>query len=127
MNDEQYLAYCRDQWRAFADNFARRTSTLDDRDPLRELALGCQHASRDNESLYAEGPGLLSRLFTTFPEFAPTVPRDLLWFLGGECLHYLADEELAVYQQLDEARAEASARGEVIDFQAARERLKAAR
>ena len=26
----------------------------------------------------------------------------MFWFFGGECLHYMADEELALYQQLDE-------------------------
>ncbi|MBN7798852.1 PA2817 family protein [Parahaliea mediterranea] len=123
MDDQQYLQHCRDKWSEFADTFVQRTAALDDSDPLRELALGCQQAGRDSEGLYAEGPSLLSRLFTTFPEFAPTVPRELLWFLGGECLHYLSDDELDLYQRLDEARGEAADRGEVIDFEEARAKL----
>jgi hypothetical protein len=26
----------------------------------------------------------------------------LLWFFGGDCLHYLDDEEIAAYQARDE-------------------------
>ncbi|MBA6412392.1 hypothetical protein H2508_04635 [Parahaliea sp. F7430] len=123
MNDQQYLQYCMQQWQTFADTFVQRTRSLDDQEPLRQLALACQAAGSDSASLYQEGPQLISRLFTLFPEFAPTVPRELLWFLGGECLHYMAEEEVLVYQQLDEARGEAAERGEVIDFEAARARL----
>ncbi|HBQ40088.1 MAG TPA: hypothetical protein DD808_05890, partial [Halieaceae bacterium] len=60
---------------------------------------------------------LVMRLFTHQPEFAPTFPRTLLWFLGGDCLHVLTDEEIATFQALDEARLEAAARGELFDYQ----------
>ena len=32
------------------------------------------------------------------------LPRDLLWFFGGDCLHYMPDEEISLFQQLDEQR-----------------------
>ena len=73
--------------------------------------------------LYLDGPQLVSRLFTTYPDFAPTFPRDLLWFLAGECLHYMPDEEIAIYQQLDELRAEAAAQGKTLDLRQARASL----
>ena len=73
--------------------------------------------------LYGEGPGLVSRLFTTYPDFAPTFPRDLLWFLAGECLHYMPDEEITTYQQLDDMRAEAAAQGKTLDLRQARASL----
>ncbi|GAB3276929.1 PA2817 family protein [Parahaliea aestuarii] len=123
MNDEQYLQHSLDTWREFAAIMVRRCASLTEGDPLAELAAACQRAGEDSGHLYRDGPELVNRLFTAYPEFAPTVPRELLWFLGGECLHYLTDEEIAGYQQVDEARDEAAARGEVIDLAAARAKL----
>jgi len=123
MNDAQYLQHCLQQWQQFAETFVKRTASLDDNEPLRELAVACQQAGQESATLYRDGPTLVSRLFTLFPEFAPTLPRELLWFLGGECLHFMAEDEIAIYQQLDEARGEAAARGELIDFEAARAKL----
>ncbi|MFV0278313.1 MAG: PA2817 family protein [Parahaliea sp.] len=123
MNDEQYLQHCMAIWRDFAATFVQRTATLEATDPLRELAVTCQQAGEDASQLYDQAPALMSRLFTSFPDFAPTVPRELLWFLGGECLHYLSDGEItACQQQLEEERS-AAVRSEVIDLAAARARL----
>ena len=58
------------------------------------------------------------RLFSHQPEFAPTFPRSLLWFLGGDCLHVLTDQEIATFQALDEERLEAAERGELYDYRA---------
>jgi len=123
MNDQQYLQHCLATWGSFADTFVQRCTSLEAGDPLKELASACQAAGSDSDSLYAQGPGLIDRLFTSFPEFAPTVPRELLWFLGGECLHYLADEELEAFGQVEEERVAAASRGEVIDLAAARAKL----
>ena len=65
----------------------------------------------------------MERLFTTYPDFAPTFPRDLLWFFGGECLHFMPDSELELYQKLDSQRHEAAARGEQLDLATARAKL----
>ena len=65
----------------------------------------------------------MTRLFSGCPQLAPTFPRELLWFLGGDCLHYMPDEELDVFQQLDEMRAEAAKRSECLDYQKARANL----
>lgn len=73
--------------------------------------------------LYTDGSSLVSRLFTTYPDFSPTFPRELLWFLGGDCLHFMPDDEIALYQALEEQREETAARGEIIDFTAARAKL----
>ena len=76
--------------------------------------------AKGEHELYSEGPGLVSRLFSTYPDFAPSFPRDLLWFFGGDCLHFMPDPEIAVYQQLDDMRAEACERGETLDLRTAR-------
>ena len=123
MNDQQYMAHCREQFSAFTDTMISRTASLDDTDSLRELAMAFGRAADGESDLYGVAPALVDRLFSTYPDFAPTFPRDLLWFLGGQCLHYMPDEEIAVFQQLDEMRGSAEKRGEVLDFQAARAKL----
>lgn len=124
MNDEQYLLHCRQLLAEFADTLSRRTESLADTDSLRELGDAFQRLARDNDAdLYAEAPGLVNRLFTTYPDFAPTLPRELLWFFGGDCLHFMPDDEIALYQQLDDQRTEAASRGEIFDLRAARAKL----
>jgi len=122
VNDAQYASHCRDQLRLFSDTLVQRTTGLPEGDSLRELAGA--FADLREDTVYSEGPGLVSRLFTTYPDFAPTFPRELLWFLGGECLHYMPDDEIQLYQQLDEEREQASSRGEVLDLEEARQRLR---
>ena len=123
MNDDQYMAHCKEQFAHFSQTMMKRTESLDDDDSLRELALAFDNVAKGECDLYEKGPALIFRLFETYPDFVPTFPRELLWFLGGECLHFMPDEEIAVFQQLDDLRGAAQIRGEVLDFQAARAKL----
>ena len=123
MNDEQYLSYCRHLLSEFARDFERRTQSLDEGDSLRELAAAFIEVDKGTRNLYSEGQTLVARLFTTYPDFAPTFPRDLLWFLGGECLHFMPDDEIEQHQQLTELRADAAAIGDNLDMIAARAKL----
>ena len=123
MNDEQYLAMCLEQLDNFTRDLVARTEHLPGDDALRELAARFQDLVDGKLELYRDGPALVSRLFTTYPDFAPAFPRDLLWFFGGDCLHFMPDNEIDVYQRLDEMRAEAAARGETLDIRAARANL----
>ncbi len=124
MNDEQYLAFCCEQLTQFAHDLALRTEHLPENDALRQLAAGFSDLACGDLDLYGEGPALVSRLFTTYPDFAPSFPRDLLWFFGGDCLHFMPDSEIAVYQQLEDLRIDAAALGETLDLRAARASLK---
>ena len=123
MNDRQYLHYCRQLLSGFAATLLQRTAALDRAEPLRELARAFDHLSAEDAALYRDGPALVSRLFTTYPDFAPTFPRELLWFFGGDCLHYMPDEEIELFQQLEDLRGAAARRGEVLDLRAARANL----
>jgi hypothetical protein len=123
MNDEQYLNHCRQQFAHYSKELDQRTEGLAEDDTLRELALGFRALAGGEGDLYTQGQSLVDRLFTTYPDFAPTFPRELLWFLGGECLHFLADEEIDLYQQLEELREQSASKGEIIDFAAARAKL----
>jgi hypothetical protein len=123
MNDEQYLQHSQTVFETFSDEFVLRTQSLQETDALRELALAFQRLAKVESDLYAEGQTLVLRLFTTYPDFSPTFPRELLWFLGGDCLHFMPDGEIALYQQLEEQRQNSAAQGEIIDFTAARAKL----
>lgn len=45
---------------------------------------------------------ILSRFIRCYANLVPLIKRELLWFTGGECLHFLGDEEITLYQQLEE-------------------------
>jgi len=105
MDDVEYAEYCRGLLDTFAREFLERTRELGPQDGLRELALAFGEVSAGGASYYDRGRELVSRLFTSYPEFAPTFPRELLWFLGGECLHYMPDEEIAEFERRQEDSA----------------------
>ncbi|MGB2131225.1 MAG: PA2817 family protein [Marinobacterium sp.] len=65
---------------------------------------------------YDEGQNLLVRLVRAYPQFVHLVARDLFWLFGGECLHFMSDEEIAQFQRLDEALAEAESSQNDIDY-----------
>ncbi|MCF7203591.1 PA2817 family protein [Pseudomonas oligotrophica] len=62
------------------------------------------------------GQDLICQVFHRYPQVAHLVPRDLLWFFGGDCLHFMPDEEIAVFQQLEERRYDAEQSGEPFDW-----------
>ena len=51
-----------------------------------------------------------------YPQIAHLVPRDLLWYFGGACFNFLSDEELDMYQALEERRHEAELNDEPFDW-----------
>ena len=68
-----------------------------------------------DENLYL-GQDLICQIIHRYPQIAHLVPRDLLWFFGGDCLHFMPDEEIALYQRLDERRFEAEENDEPFDW-----------
>lgn len=62
------------------------------------------------------GQEIICQVFQRYPQIAHLVPRDLLWFFGGDCLHYMPDEEIEMYQLLDERRFIAEENGEPFDW-----------
>ncbi|EQM70758.1 MULTISPECIES: PA2817 family protein [Pseudomonas] len=71
---------------------------------------------RDPEASLYLGQDLISQVFHRYPQIAHLVPRDLLWFFGGDCLHFMPDEEIALFQRLDERRFEAEENDEPFDW-----------
>lgn len=76
----------------------------------------------DQDALY-NGQDIICQIISRYPQIAHMIPRDLLWYFGGDCLHYMPDEEIAQYQLLDEHQAEAAARGEEFNWEQARQLL----
>lgn len=68
------------------------------------------------------GQQILARLVRLYPELVPLLPRDLFWFFGGECLHFMPDDEIAMFQRLDEDRHAAESAGEPFNYEEARAR-----
>ena len=123
MNDEQYLQHCNTLIAGFADQLAAQTEQLPGDDPLAELARGFAELAATDADVYGQGPILVARLFTTYPELAPLLPRQLLWFFGGDCLHYMPDEEIEIFQRLEDMRAQAADNGQTLDLEDARAKL----
>ena len=76
-----------------------------------------------DENFFEFGQQLLCKLVRAYPEHVPYVSRDLFWFLGGECLHYMPDEEIEQFQQLDELRFAAEDSGEDFNYEKERARI----
>jgi len=74
----------------------------DSRAETAELLAQVRAAMRSKTDYLDSGQQLLCRLVSHFPALTPHVPRDLLWFYGGDCLHFLTDEEIAKFQTLEE-------------------------
>ncbi len=62
------------------------------------------------------GQDLICQVFHRYPQVAHLVPRDLLWFFGGECLHFMPDDEIAQFQALEDRRYEAEQQGTHFDW-----------
>ncbi|MEE4660986.1 MAG: PA2817 family protein [Halieaceae bacterium] len=122
MNDIEYRDYCLTLAQRFSERLAQEAGRASPDDPLRDLQAGFE-ALACGQDVYERGPALVARLFGSCPQLAPLFPRELLWFIGGECLHFMPDSELAQFQQLEDMRADAAARGERLDYQAERAKL----
>lgn len=67
-----------------------------------------------------QGQAIISKIISHYPHITPAVHRDLMWYFGGECLHYLSDEEISQYQQVDELFNQAQHQGDKLGYTAAR-------
>lgn len=82
-----------------------------------------QSLPNDQEGSLYLGQDLISQIFQRYPQIAHLVPRDLLWFFGGDCLHFMPDEEIEIYQRLEDRRFEAQENDEPFDWNQERQLL----
>ena len=62
------------------------------------------------------GQDIMCQVIERYPQIAHLVPRVLLWYFGGACFNFLSDEELDMYQALEERRHEAELNDEPFDW-----------
>jgi len=76
-----------------------------------------------NETFISKGQASLCRIVARYPELTPLAHRDLFWLFGGDCLHFMPDEEIALYQRLDERRYSLESEGKTFNFAEERAQL----
>lgn len=74
------------------------------------------------DSLYL-GQEIISQIFFRYPQVAHLIPRELLWFFGGDCLHFMPDEEIDLFQQLEDLQYQAESNGEAFNWLQAKQQL----
>lgn len=119
MNDRDFHEEQLGLFRAFAERL-ETIAAAPGGEPLAELSDQIRGLAAAPERFLDDGPPVIARLLTTAPQVAEHFPRDLLWYLGAECLHFMPDEEIDSFTALDEARREADARGERFNWREAR-------
>ena len=109
--DQEYYTYHLELLAAFSAQiqqlppFDTENSSEDDQEFLAALA---QLQQQPQELDFLEqGQALMCKIVGSYPHLMPLLYRDLLWFFGGDCLHFMPDEEIAVFQRLDEQREDA--------------------
>ena len=98
---------------------AANESGVIDADILQQFRDVIDQLTEHRDSAYDAGQDLFSKIGTHQPQLMPAVDRALLWFFGGECMHFLSDEEITRFQHLDEMAAEAEAEGNEYDYRSA--------
>jgi len=80
-------------------------------------------ATAYSEAFIELGQTVLTQSLARFPQLTQAIHRDLFWFFGGDCLHYMPDDEIARYQQIDDLRYETEANGETFNWEEARAKV----
>lgn len=62
-----------------------------------------QDTQLGQQDIAQSGQWLINTIIGQYPHITPFVPRDLLWYFGGDCMHFLGDEEISHFQAVDEA------------------------
>ncbi|MFT4769635.1 MAG: hypothetical protein ACI8RN_002784 [Glaciecola sp.] len=87
---------------------------------LAELAQQFGELAADTGQILDEAPALIYRMLTIAPQLTQEFPRDLLWYLGQECLHFMPDDEIERFTLLDEQRRTADSQGQRFNWAEAR-------
>ena len=108
---------------ARANTLAAASGTLEEsQQQILQLLERLSRATPD-ESFYSDGQACVCKIIAAWPQLTPAVPRDLLWFFGGDCLQFMPDDEIARYQKLDEARYDAEQDGQAVVFSELRSKI----
>ncbi|WP_210398211.1 PA2817 family protein [Motiliproteus sediminis] len=103
--------------------FTNKDAIQDDLDFLEQLVLLVKALEAEQDDATYLGQDLICRLIRAYPQHTHLIDRDLLWFFGGDCLHYMPDEEIAKFQELDEMRFAAEDNNVPFSYENARARV----
>ncbi|AZS49362.1 dehydrogenase [Entomomonas moraniae] len=78
--------------------------------------------NNNEDSLYL-GQEMISQLFLRYPQITHLIPRELLWFFGGDCLHFMPDAEIDLFQQLEDQQYQAESEGKPFNWLLAKQQL----
>lgn len=110
MSSQETFAYHRQQLADFAEILPEALALIIHEDQQQELTTNLKIACENLDADMANGWHLAQDWFFSFignhPQFTPLIPRDLLWFLGADCMHFLTDEEITRFQNIEETMAE---------------------
>lgn len=90
---------------------------------LHQLTQVIDQLTQHTDSGYTQGQDWITHIFNHLPQLSPAIERDLLWFFGGDCLHFLTDEEINLFQQIDEIEAQHEQEQKPFDRQSAKDLL----
>ncbi|RDH43331.1 PA2817 family protein [Zooshikella ganghwensis] len=98
LNRIEHVKQCLAQQQTLFSNSDQYTAWLSRLDELKQAL-----SDQTPDALFL-GQEIISQLITYYPQLTPLLPRDLLWLLGGDCLHFMPDEEIQKFQMLEEQR-----------------------
>jgi hypothetical protein len=131
MHYTQYFTYHVDLLQQFKENISQDRPYQVDIDELSDndqqfmstLDKICA-AETYSEEMSEQGQWLVGQIVNGYNHLLIAFSRDLLWFFGGSCLHFMPDQEIDFYQQLDELRFAAENQDQPFDFVIAKQFLK---
>lgn len=131
MHYTQYFTHHVDLLKQFKENISQERPyhinlnelTEYDQQFIRTLDKLCTYESY-NEEMSEQGQWLAERIVNGYNHLLIHFSRDLLWFFGGACLHFMPDQEIEFYQQLDELRYAAESQNRDFDITVAKQFLK---
>lgn len=131
MHYTQYFTHHVDLLKQFKENISQERPyhinlnelTEYDQQFIRTLDKLCTYESY-NEEMSEQGQWLVERIINGYNHLLIHFSRDLLWFFGGACLHFMPDQEIEFYQQLDELRYAAESQNRDFDITVAKQFLK---
>jgi hypothetical protein len=131
MHYTQYFTYHVDLLRQFKENISQDRpyevdiDELSDNDQQFMSTLDKICATETySEEMSEQGQWLVGQIVNGYNHLLIAFSRDLLWFFGGSCLHFMPDQEIDFYQQLDELRFAAENQDQPFDFVIAKQFLK---
>jgi hypothetical protein len=131
MHYTQYFTYHVDLLRQFKKNINQDRPYCSNIDELSEndeqfistLDKMCV-AEAYSDEISEQGQWLVAQIVNGHNHLLISLSRDLLWFFGGSCLHFMPDHEIDFYQQLDELRFATESQNRPFDIAIAKQFLK---